>query len=148
MYFIPPPQKKEHDHKRPQQQRGGHAREQDNSVGRSDGLRGLRDWHILGRKRPCNDEARLPSNRDRSDELPHRDIEHVHLTSAERHEAEGAIVGNSYSSRRAAHRYNPLRFVGERPGPIQHGKDNIYLVVLLIGNEDFSGHSVIVHRTK
>jgi hypothetical protein len=54
-------------------------------------LGGWYTWRWVG---ACNDEVRSPTNEHRCDDAPPRDIQHVYVSPAERHETELSIAGD------------------------------------------------------
>src|SRR5713226_4629504 len=60
---------------------------------------GLRGRHVGGWVGTRDDEMGLPTDGDGVDNTSTRDIEHVHLTSAECYKAELPIIGDSYRLR-------------------------------------------------
>src|SRR2546430_238732 len=51
-------------------------------------------WYTWRCVRTSNDEARPPTNGDRFDDTPSRNIEHDYIASAERYEAQLPVVGD------------------------------------------------------
>src|SRR5260370_30792738 len=86
-----PPDKPAHSSERSYERNG---EPQEGEVLRRGGC-GLRGRHVGGRVGTGDDEMGLPTDGDGVDDASTRDIEHVHLTSAESYKAELPIIGDS-----------------------------------------------------